>query len=287
LKDYLRRKGIWFTENTDLKQVAPQIDVCYQTRTQTEVGSAIDRNDRSQGYFIVDREIADSAYRYQQEIDSKKRIIVGINDYVADKPITIPILEMDKEGEKLAVELAKKGLVIVTTTDWTIIPLENLVAQSDHFIAVVRTAKEAEVTLSILEKGVHGVLLRTDDPSEIRQTALLIKEAAEHIELIPFTVTSIKPVGMGDRVCIDTCSILAEGQGVLVGDTSSGFLLMHAETLVNPYVSPRPFRVNAGAAHAYTLTPAGKTAYLSELGSGDKVLVVDESGNAVEAIIGG
>ena len=45
-------------------------------------------------------EIADSAYRYQQEIDSKRRIIVGVNDYTMNEPITIPILEMDKEGEK-------------------------------------------------------------------------------------------------------------------------------------------------------------------------------------------
>jgi len=50
------------------------------------------------GFFH--REIADSAYRYQQEIDSKKRIVVGVNEYVMDEPIMIPILEMDKEGER-------------------------------------------------------------------------------------------------------------------------------------------------------------------------------------------
>jgi methylmalonyl-CoA mutase N-terminal domain/subunit len=54
------------------------------------------------GFFH--REIADSAYRYQQEIDSKKRIIVGVNEYVIDEPITIPILEMDREGEKRQLE---------------------------------------------------------------------------------------------------------------------------------------------------------------------------------------
>ena len=50
------------------------------------------------GFFH--REIADSAYRYQQEIDSKRRVIVGVNDYTMNEPINIPILEMDKEGEK-------------------------------------------------------------------------------------------------------------------------------------------------------------------------------------------
>ncbi len=54
------------------------------------------------GFFH--REIADSAYRYQQEIDSHKRIVVGVNEHVSEVPITIPILEMDKEGEKRQLE---------------------------------------------------------------------------------------------------------------------------------------------------------------------------------------
>ncbi|MCK4963927.1 MAG: methylmalonyl-CoA mutase, partial [Dehalococcoidia bacterium] len=49
---------------------------------------------------FLQREIAEAAYRYQQEIDSRERIIVGLNDYVIDEPLTIPILQMDEEGEK-------------------------------------------------------------------------------------------------------------------------------------------------------------------------------------------
>ncbi|HEV7662907.1 MAG TPA: methylmalonyl-CoA mutase family protein [Chloroflexota bacterium] len=39
------------------------------------------------------REIADSAYRYQQEVDSRERILVGVNDYLQgnEDPIEIPI----------------------------------------------------------------------------------------------------------------------------------------------------------------------------------------------------
>jgi methylmalonyl-CoA mutase N-terminal domain/subunit len=50
------------------------------------------------GYF--QREIAESAFRYQREIDQQKRIIVGVNEYVADEPIAIPILEFDPDGER-------------------------------------------------------------------------------------------------------------------------------------------------------------------------------------------
>lgn len=54
------------------------------------------------GYFH--REIADAAYRYQQEIDRGERIIVGVNAFQDDEPITIPILQMDPEGEKRHLE---------------------------------------------------------------------------------------------------------------------------------------------------------------------------------------
>ncbi|MFZ5808814.1 MAG: acyl-CoA mutase large subunit family protein [Chloroflexota bacterium] len=43
-------------------------------------------------------EIADAAYRYQQEIDSGLRKIVGVNAYEDELPITIPLLEMDPQG---------------------------------------------------------------------------------------------------------------------------------------------------------------------------------------------
>lgn len=46
------------------------------------------------------KEIADAAYRYQKEIDEKKRIVVGVNEYVSEEPITIPIHKIDPEGER-------------------------------------------------------------------------------------------------------------------------------------------------------------------------------------------
>jgi methylmalonyl-CoA mutase N-terminal domain/subunit len=46
------------------------------------------------------REIAESAYRYQREIDTGQRTIVGVNDYLTEEPLTIPLLEMDRKGER-------------------------------------------------------------------------------------------------------------------------------------------------------------------------------------------
>ncbi len=50
------------------------------------------------GFF--QREIADAAYRYQQELDAKEKIIVGVNDFVEEnETIDIPILTISPEVE--------------------------------------------------------------------------------------------------------------------------------------------------------------------------------------------
>ncbi len=54
------------------------------------------------GFF--QREIAESAYRYQQEIDTHKRTIVGVNDYITDEDIKVPTLYVDREGERAQIE---------------------------------------------------------------------------------------------------------------------------------------------------------------------------------------
>ena len=52
---------------------------------------------------------------------------------------------------------------------------------------------------------------------------------------------------------------------MLVGNSSAFTFLVHAETESNPYVAARPFRVNAGAVHAYCVRPGDRTSYLEEL----------------------
>ncbi len=190
------------------------------------------------------------------------------------------------QGMEAAEAMARKGYVIVETGDWRVIPLENLVAVSDRIIAVVRSEEEANLALTVLEKGVQGVLLKDPTPALIRTIGSRIRAGSGQTDLVPFTVTAVRPIGMGDRVCVDTCSMLKEGEGILVGNTSSALLLVQAETLENPYVSPRPFRVNAGAVHAYTLVPGEKTAYLSDLSAGDHVLAVSHDGRLRDAGVG-
>ena len=48
----------------------------------------------------LQREIAEASYVYQTEIDKKERVIVGVNEYVLEDPLEVPILAMDPEGER-------------------------------------------------------------------------------------------------------------------------------------------------------------------------------------------
>ena len=73
---------------------------------------------------------------------------------------------------------------------------------------------------------------------------------------------------------------------MLVGNTSNSFFLVHNENITSPYCDPRPFRVNAGAVHAYILCPENKTKYLIEAVAGIDVLIVDPKGNTSIASIG-
>lgn len=188
--------------------------------------------------------------------------------------------------EEKIVELSRGKRVVLECTDWTIIPLENLIAKGADVIAEVETLEEARTAFGVLEKGVSGILVNPKDPASLKEILSKMKGLEEKTSLEIAEIISIKPLGMGDRVCVDTCSSMKPGEGMLVGNSSSALFLVHAESVSNPYVSPRPFRVNAGPVHAYTRVPGGKTRYLSELSAGDHILIVDFKGSTTVGIVG-
>jgi len=192
-----------------------------------------------------------------------------------------------KEDEDKAAKVGENKIVVLRMLDWTIIPIENLLARRGRNIMVqVANSEQAKLMVEILEKGVDGVLLKTNDVNEIKKTAEIIQGITEKIALTEATITNIKQLGMGDRACLDTCTQMGLGEGMLIGNTASGFFLVHSESIDNPYVASRPFRVNAGAVHAYTLVADGKTKYLADLKTGDEVLLVDSQGRSTLAYLG-
>ncbi|GAB6878877.1 3-dehydroquinate synthase II [Halorubrum gandharaense] len=195
------------------------------------------------------------------------------------------------EYEAFAQEAAEVAdYTVIVGEDWSIIPLENLIArvgEETHLIAGATTAAEAQTAFETLEIGADGVLLDTDSPDEIRG-AVEARDAAdrEQLDLQYAEVTKVEQTGMADRVCIDTGSLMDDDEGMLVGSMSRGLFFVHAETAESPYVESRPFRVNAGAVHAYVRNAEGGTNYLAELTSGNEVQIVDTQGHTREAVVG-
>ncbi len=170
--------------------------------------------------------------------------------------------------------------VIVEAEDWKIIPLENVIAKlhrsNTKVYTTIKTAEEIRTMFSVLELGVDGVIFSTDDEKQV-------DELRNYFETFVFPINyakvlEVKDVGTGERVCVDTTSMLELGEGMLVGSKSNFMFLVHNESVGSSFTSPRPFRVNAGALYCYTLMSDGRTKYLSEIEAGNEVLVVKNNG---------
>ena len=195
-----------------------------------------------------------------------------------------------------AIQLMAQGrTVLLDTPDWTVIPLEDMVAARHgedlpgSALAIVGAVDEAQVALGALEHGVDGVALRPSSAEDVRPLVAGVRRMLSgetDLQLSVGVVVRVQKLGLGDRACVDTVDILREGEGLLVGSSSSGFLLVHGETIENPYAAVRPFRVNAGAVHSYVLVPGGKTGYLSEAEAGLRVLLVDRDGSGRPSHVG-
>ncbi|MCL2476643.1 3-dehydroquinate synthase II [Candidatus Bathycorpusculum sp.] len=197
----------------------------------------------------------------------------------------------DKTSEDLIVRAAQTGIpyLIVGTENWRIIPLENLIARikgKSKLIAEVTNAQEAKIALETLELGTDGVLLKTSDPEELLKTLAIVKPETLKLQMTTAKIVATKPISTGARVCVDTCDLMTQGEGILVGSQSAGLFLVEAEVNENPYVNSRPFRVNAGSCSMYTLGNLQTTRYLQEFKAGDEVIIINREGQTRRANVG-
>ena len=191
-----------------------------------------------------------------------------------------------KADEEAVLERLRAGERVVLARGWEVIPVENLLAQSDSVLAEAGSLEEARLAAGILERGVQGIVVLPEAVGELKAIVAQCKLSQGREELQEAVITRVEPVGLGHRVCADTLSLLKRGQGMLVGNSSAFTFLVHAETEHNEYVAARPFRVNAGAVHAYARLPHDKTCYLGELTAGQEVLIVGADGQTTVATLG-
>jgi 3-dehydroquinate synthase II len=244
-------------------------------------------------------------YLDPKKIDTKKIKLDTVYPAATAKYIVLEKESSDKpKGKKIGrkfeiqsnadienvLTIAKKGLdfVIIEVKDWKIIPLENIIAKlhkiNTKIFAIAKTPQEVRKMFSILEVGVDGVIFDTSSINEVKEAMVYL--GTKSFDLTPAKIIEIKEVGDGERVCVDTASMLHKGEGMLIGSRSNFLFLVHNESVGSSFTSPRPFRVNAGAVHCYTLSPDGTTIYLSEVETGSEILILNSKGKARRATVG-
>jgi len=230
----------------------------------------------------------DSKGEEYPNLDAVSRNWGGFSDDVSE----VQIDGLSDQEEALSL-IGLVPWILVRCSDWTMVPLENLVAASRGTSNRIAVAIDEEVELNgaafALGGGVDAILVpiqMVDDAirvlggewqEELPETRVNIEEAC---------VMSIEVAGVGERVCVDLTRRINDGQGMATGSLSGKLCLLHGETIQSEFVPTRPFRVNAGAVHSYVLMADGKTKYLCELKSGDEVAIISSSGEQEKATIG-
>jgi 3-dehydroquinate synthase class II len=106
------------------------------------------------------------------------------------------------------------------------------------------------------------------------------------MRLVEAEVMSVEHTGLGHRVCVDTTTLMAAEEGMIVGSTGWGGIFVCSETHSLPHMNLREFRVNAGGVHSYVWGPNNVALYLSELQAGCRALAVDVEGRTRVVTVG-
>lgn len=188
----------------------------------------------------------------------------------------------------------RHAYLMIRFRDPTNIPLELVIAtlQATRTVLIKENGSptdvdDAIVTLGVMEVGADGVMFSPRSHgvlSEFVSRLGRLERTAATLDVA--TVIKSTPIGMGDRSCIDTTTLFAPTEGLLVGSTSQGGILCCPEVFFLPYMELRPFRVNAGAVHSYVYNFGNRTDYMSELRAGSQVMVVDRTGKTRRASVG-
>ncbi|MCI4317844.1 MAG: 3-dehydroquinate synthase II [Thermoplasmata archaeon] len=216
--------------------------------------------------------------------EASERIRVTEETYRTPAGRTIPRRNVGTPEElQAAVRAAQpEGALAVRWTADRVIPLENTIAdQGSRLELWVTTSRVAEVPslLGALERGADVVVVELQNPGEVDDLeAVLDATAHPPVSWLFAKVVRVVPVGLSDRVLLDTTSLLAEDEGFAVGSRASALFHLRSEAVGSAHSRPRRFRVNAGAPHSYVLMADGSTRYLSELEPGEELLGVRDSG---------
>ncbi len=133
--------GSWFVEK--LTDEMEEAAYGYFARID-ELGGMVEAIRRN----FPQREIADAAFTYQREVDERKRIVVGVNDFIQEGEEPTPILRIDpalerKQVDRLAATRAKRDGVEVEST---LAELKRAAATDENLMPPIIAAARARAT---------------------------------------------------------------------------------------------------------------------------------------------
>jgi methylmalonyl-CoA mutase, N-terminal domain len=133
--------GSWFVEKLTDEMEAAAYD--YFTRID-ELGGMVEAIRRN----FPQREIADASFTYQQELNERKRIVVGVNDFVSEDDEPTPILKIDpaserKQVDRLAATRARRDGAAV---EGALAELKRVAAGEGNLMAPIVAAARARAT---------------------------------------------------------------------------------------------------------------------------------------------
>jgi 3-dehydroquinate synthase II len=255
-----------------------------------EERAAIVERARRRGFRRFHASVADDV-----ELRADEEIVRREGDRLFASETAPEGVRVHRLGDPDALEAAARSIADggVLALEWTgdrVIPLENAVALRGRRFAVwvyAREPREVPGALGALEHGADRVFVTVQRPEELDALELVVEAPTlSSLDWTLASVTGVAPAGIGDRVLVDTTSILTPDEGMLVGSAAAFLFHVASEAVGSNFSRPRPFRVNAGTAHSYVLMADGSTRYLSELEPGDPVLVARPGGTARSARVG-
>jgi 3-dehydroquinate synthase class II len=214
-------------------------------------------------------------------------LFVEVKDLERDFPRCIQICERGDD------------FVVVDIEHATYIPYELLLAKCENeavkllrnvpiagLSGIIDTIDQSLNAFATMEHGI-GVLFRTRSVGAVQDLSRRSSSRQNReIQLLPARVEEVQSTGLGHRVCVDATAMMTAEEGMIVGSTGWGGILVCSETHYLPHMNLREFRVNAGGIHSYVWCPNDTVLYLSELRAGVEVLCVDIHGKVRVVTVG-
>jgi methylmalonyl-CoA mutase N-terminal domain/subunit len=109
----------------------------------------------------VQKQIQDAAYAYQRSIESRDRLVVGVNAYQMDEAASVPrqILDANRESEQVARVQQKRRTRNAAAVDDALARLEAAARGDENLMPAILTAVEAYATIGEISnvfRRVHG-----------------------------------------------------------------------------------------------------------------------------------